>query len=208
MKQKVFGIGLNKTGTTTLGQCLARLGYRHMSCRRDLLIALREGNLETIFNEIDSFDSFEDWPYPLMHRQLFDRYPDARFILTTRSDAATWLRSLKAHSLRTPVAEHCRTLAYGHAYPHGHETDHLAFYEAHKAEVTAFFAQKSASDRLLTVCWETGDEWRKLCGFLGEDVPPEPFPRANAGSSQSVRLSTSIRNRTLAFMHRVRLRSA
>ncbi len=28
---KVFGIGLNKTGTTTLGLCLQHWGFRHKS---------------------------------------------------------------------------------------------------------------------------------------------------------------------------------
>ncbi|MHC4376201.1 MAG: hypothetical protein ACYS26_06360 [Planctomycetota bacterium] len=34
---KIFGIGLNKTGTTTLGQCGRILGLRCTSFDRDLL---------------------------------------------------------------------------------------------------------------------------------------------------------------------------
>ena len=31
---KVFGVGLQKTGTTTLGECFKMLGYKHLSYSR------------------------------------------------------------------------------------------------------------------------------------------------------------------------------
>lgn len=56
---KVFGIGLNKTGTTSLAACLEILGYRrHMSCNRDLLAGYRRGDLEPLFAAADAHDSF------------------------------------------------------------------------------------------------------------------------------------------------------
>ena len=179
--RKVFGIGLNKTGTTTLGTCLSQLGLQHMSCRHDLLIKLREGRFDEIFSVIDLYDSFEDWPYPLMYREIFERYGDsALFVLTTRRDARTWLNSLKAHSLLTNPVHHSRLLAYGYNYPHEDEVHHLDFYEQHNAEVREFFAARGASDRLLEVCWEHGDGWAELCAFLGLKTPDAPFPHANA----------------------------
>ena len=89
---KVFGIGLNKTGTKTLQRALLGLGYqRHQSCRRDLLAAYRAGRIEDVFAVTDANESFEDWPYPLLFRDLYFRYGDgARYILTTRRDAAVW----------------------------------------------------------------------------------------------------------------------
>ena len=106
---KIFGIGLNKTGTTTLAKCLDVLGCgKHVSCRGDLLAKFREGSLNEIFSVIDQNNTFEDWPWPLMYRELFFRYGDsARYILTKRSSANVWLESLKRHSLRTPVNKHC-----------------------------------------------------------------------------------------------------
>ena len=93
-KTKVIGIGLNKTGTTTLGVCMRRLGYRHLSCRRDLLKLYRTGQVDKVMAYMDGFDSFEDWPYPLMYRELWERYGDsARYILTTRASTGVWLRS-------------------------------------------------------------------------------------------------------------------
>ena len=87
-KTKVFGLGLIKTGTTTLGVCLRHLGYNHQSNRRDLLIDVRHGEFGQLFEVCDQFDSFEDWPYPLIFRELYERYGDgARYILTVRASA-------------------------------------------------------------------------------------------------------------------------
>jgi len=177
--RKIFGIGLTKTGTTTLGVCLAALGFRHLSCRRDLLVAYREGRLDEVFAAIDGHDSFEDWPYPLMYRELFERYGDrAQFVLTSRATPDLWLDSLKAHDLETDPEIHCRLLAYGFKNPRGAEGEHLAFYRHHHEAVEDFFERRSASDRLLKVCWETGDDWEELCDFLDLPIPSIPFPYA------------------------------
>jgi hypothetical protein len=177
--RKVFGIGLNKTGTKTLGAALRLLGRRHVSIRGDLLMAYRQGDLATVFAVCDANDSFEDWPFPLMYRELYERYGDtARYVLTVRRSPEVWLASLKNHALTTPVKGHSRLLAYGHAYPHGLEEEHLAIYRDHNRAVLDFFAERGASHLVRQFCWETGDGWDALCG-LGEPVPQVPFPREN-----------------------------
>jgi hypothetical protein len=178
---KVIGLGLNKTGTKTLQCALRRLGYERLaSCRRDLLLDYRNGDPEPALAVVEQHDLCEDWPYPLMYAEIFERFgPSARYVLTLRKSPSAWLDSLKAHSLRTDPDFHCRTLAYGYAYPHGAEAEHLRFYERHEREVTAFFAARGASASLLQVCWERGDGWDRLCGFLGLPAPDEPFPHEN-----------------------------
>ena len=189
-KRKVFGIGLNKTGTTTLASCLQHLGYRHMSARRDLLEAWFKRDLYPLFRVCDDFDSFEDWPYPLAYKDLFFRYGnDARYILTVRSTPKSWLESLKNHSLQTDPLKHCRLLAYGYNYPHGFEREHLKFYETHTSEVTSFFKNQGSEHLLSTVCWENGDDWAVLCDFLGEPLPLIPFPHENKMSAPRIRES-------------------
>ena len=164
MTVKVFGLGLNKTGTSTLGVCFKHFGFRHVSCRPDLLRSYRAGNLAPIWGVADAHDTFEDWPWPLMYRELYERYADcARYILTVRSSPEVWLESLKKHSLRTHPSRHCRMDAYGYNYPHGHEAEHLAAYAKHNAEVRAFFA--GCPELFLEVCWENGEGWGPLCSF-------------------------------------------
>ncbi|WNO54745.1 sulfotransferase family protein [Stakelama saccharophila] len=190
MKAKVFGIGLNKTGTTTLGQCLAQLGYRHMGYRPDLLRALYDGRTAEIFAEIDRYDSFEDWPYPLMYRELAVRYPDAKFILTVRRDPDVWLKSLRRHSLRSRPFRHARKIAYGYNYPHSAPDAHRDIYCRHNREVCEYLG-----DRVRVLCWERGDGWPELCGYLGCDMPDELFPHANAAAELPIR--RAIPNRIL-----------
>ena len=180
MITKIFGIGLNKTGTKTLGECFRILGMNHGTWRADLLAQYRAGDLHHLFDEIDAGEAFEDWPYPLIYKELLLRYGrDAQFILTRRRNAAIWLESLKRHCLRTSPTRHCRMLVYGYAYPHGVESHYLRFYTQHEHDVRQFFAQQGASDQLLEICWEDGDGWAELCAFLRRPVPDIPFPFTN-----------------------------
>jgi len=175
MTMKVFGIGMNKTGTTTLEKCLSRLGFHHHSFDLELTQAVDEGNLDPVFEVADAYDSFEDWPWPLIYEELDERYPDAKFILTTRKDSATWIDSLKRHADRTGPTEF-RDIVYGYPMPHEREAEHVQIYEEHNAEVRAYFDDR---DDFLEVCWEEKAEWEELCRFLNVPVPDKPFPHAN-----------------------------
>jgi hypothetical protein len=121
-----------------------------------------------------------------MYRELHERYggADARFILTTRASPELWLESLKTHALKTSPDTHCRLLAYGYNYPQGAEAEHLEIYRRHNEAVRRYFALYPA--QFLDVCWENGDGWEKLCGFLGRDVPDEPFPHANRTNDAAI----------------------
>ncbi|MBE9171590.1 hypothetical protein IQ216_00330 [Cyanobium sp. LEGE 06143] len=176
---KVFGIGLNKTGTTTLGVCLSRLGYRHCSFDLSLLEQVRHGDLNGLRAVVDRHDSFEDWPYPLVFEQLDHLYPGSRFILTRRRSTRAWLRSLQEHSLRTDpaIGSRSRTLAYGWPYPQLNPRAHLSLYRAHLLRVRHYFRQRPQD--LLEVCWEEQASWAPLCSFLGQPLPGVPFPHAN-----------------------------
>lgn len=177
MTRKVFGIGLNKTGTTTLGTCLKHLGYDHVSVRADLMADWAAGRFDRIFTITDAHDSFEDWPWPLMYRELAERYPDARFILTQRRSAKAWLASLEKHALRrTGLRGNPRKLAYGYLYPHYARQAHLDYYARHQSEVIAHFKAIGALDRLQVLCWESGDGWETLCSFLNQPHPQIAFP--------------------------------
>jgi len=195
-KAKIFGVGLNKTGTTTLGSCLRALGFDHLSVRRDLVKAWRAGDLETIFAEIDRHASFEDWPFPLIYRELAERYPDAKFILTVRSTPEKWLESMKSHALRIEATGDLRRAIYGAAYPQNAPERYLAFYRKHNSEVLAFLG-----DRVRQLCWETGDGWPELCSILGVPAPDVPLPWENPAARPP--LARLLRNRYFALRERV-----
>ncbi|MEM8741185.1 MAG: sulfotransferase family protein [Pseudomonadota bacterium] len=181
---KVFGIGFHKTGTSSLRQALRLLGYNHHPYRPVLTRALAQGDMAALFDAAEAFDSFEDWPWPLVWRALDDRYGDAaRFVLTRRASAEIWLDSLKSHAERSAGGGFARRMAYGHAFPHGQERAHLDTYHAHLDAVRRHFAVPERAHRFTELCWEAGDGWPELCSFLGEAPPESGFPHANAKSA-------------------------
>lgn len=179
---KVFGIGWAKTGTTTLGSCLEVLGYSHKGQDLDLVYDVKAGNLERIFSAVDRFDSFEDWPWILLYRELDRRHPNSKFILTVR-ETDRWWRSYANHvttrGARPDIGE-IRKIIYGYEDALQHTQDYVERYKRHNDEVLRYFAGRP--DDLLVVNWENGDGWPKLCRFLGKPIPSQPLPHANIGS--------------------------
>lgn len=194
---KVFGIGFQRTGTSTLGAALRRLGFRHLSHTTALMKAHAAGRDSVVDAAAAAFDSFDDWPWPLVWRRMWDIYgPEARYVLTVRRDSAAWVESLKRHAERAAPGGRLREVVYGHAYPHGREAAHVAVYEAHNAAVRAFFAEPERRGVFAEFCWEAGQGWPELCGFLGLPVPRRRFPHVNAsGAAQTdpARLAENLR---------------
>jgi hypothetical protein len=59
--RKVFGIGMNKTGTTTLKACLEQLGYTVCGPDLELLRYVNRGELGSVFEFAENYDGFQDW---------------------------------------------------------------------------------------------------------------------------------------------------
>jgi len=188
---KIICVGLNKTGTTTLKDCLVYLGFTHYKFNRQLLMDFRHRNdFSRIFEVADKYDSFSDWPWCLIYKQLDERYPGSKFILTVRKDPQVWLRSLKRHSLHTKPLKNCSKLAYGYHYPNWHEQEHLETYEKHTREVIDYFKDRPRD--FIVLSWEDGDGWRKLCDFLGKAAPNIPLPYRNRAKPLKINLTTVI----------------
>lgn len=97
--QKVFGIGLGKTGTLSLANALKLLGYRAGHYAEALLaLQYRSGRLEPRFDAIAHWDALADIPIAATYKTLDQEFPDSKFILTVREQEA-WLASSERHSL-------------------------------------------------------------------------------------------------------------
>ncbi|MFH0946079.1 MAG: sulfotransferase family protein [Planctomycetota bacterium] len=187
---KVVGIGLNRTGTTTLGVCMRHWGKRHLSCDPTAFRYLEEGNMEALLDVMEGYDSFEDWPWPLAYREIDERFPDSRFILTKRRTAEAWYESLCRHALKTGPTRY-RLHVYGSEMPQPRREEHLRFYHEHNRKVEEYFRDRPG--KLLTVCWEDGDGWEELARFLDLEVPDIPFPHANRSPSLFQRMLKRVR---------------
>ncbi|MEO5905831.1 MAG: sulfotransferase family protein, partial [Saprospiraceae bacterium] len=122
MINKVFGIGLSKTGTSTLGEALNLLGIRTIHYPDDpvTLAELRSGNFR--LSILNHFQAVVDTPVVSYYAQLDQVYPGSKFILTIR-DMDSWLTSVQKHwetsatftnqPLRKQFQEFIRTAVYG-----------------------------------------------------------------------------------------------
>ena len=180
-KYKVFGVGLQKSGTSTLRECLSILGYDFARLHKRVFYDARAGRFEAIYPLLDAHEAFTGLAPPYLYEQAFERYGDSmRAVLTTRKSSEKWLKSLTSHMERRSVFGNRINLdIYGYLYPKGREHDYIAYYEAHNQAVRDYFAKQNASDKLLEVCWESGEGWTELCAFLGEPARADGIPHSN-----------------------------
>ncbi len=178
--QKVFGVGFHKTGTTSLAAALYMLGYNVCGYfgNRDTDIATTA--VETAFDLADRYDAAQDTPWPVLYRELDERYPNSRFILTIRP-SDQWVASVVKHFKRHRIPSH--EWIYGVPTAADNEATYVERYERHNAEVIEYFADRPES--LLVMDLGRGDGWDELCPFLDLRVPTEPFPTQNTAQQKS-----------------------
>lgn len=182
----IFGIGLSKTGTTSLNHALEVLGYKafHMP-----------PITQTTENKINfappwwiwKYDALTDLSAAVLFRTLDAQFPNARFIYTTR-DTEKWLASCQRHfspelaaMRRVQGNDWMNTLCdafYGsHLFD---EPQYRRAYETHDAAVKKHFQGRSD---ILEYDLTAGEGWAPLCEFLGHSVPDLAFPRTNVARS-------------------------
>ncbi|MFK7889530.1 MAG: sulfotransferase [Granulosicoccus sp.] len=182
MTPRVVGIGLNKTATKSLAQCMEAIGYWNKSYCLHAFTLYQQKNWPALFDIMDNYNSFEDWPWPLMYREIEQHYPDARFILTTRASPDIWYRSLCKMAVRMGPLSQFEKHIYGYSMPQGRREEHLQFYNRHNAEVREYFADKPG--KLLEVCFDEGVQMSTLCTFL--DAPENDFQVPHENRSEPV----------------------
>lgn len=188
-RSKVFCIGFQKTGTTSMSKALNMLGYKVRSVfAHELPLAeLSESYVALGLDIARKYDAVEDMPWPLMFRELDREFPGSKFILTYR-ETNKWFASIRDHFGRGPAV--LQQLTYGEdaPYPVGNEERYREVYEAHNRQVCAYFAERPSD--LLVMNLEEGHGWTELCDFLRiEEVPDGPFICANTRSEREARHS-------------------
>jgi hypothetical protein len=176
---KIFGIGLSKTGTTSLAQALTLLGFK----TRDYpgLTHYAPGDLSSIAPVLlEEHDALTDTPIPSFYRELDARYPDARFILTLR-ERQGWLNSCKKQFTQKLAEKqneaHNRLFMDLYDCTVFDEEKFAAGYDRFVQGVLDHFRDRPG--KLLTLNVTGGDGWEQLCPFLDRPIPDVPFPKAN-----------------------------
>jgi hypothetical protein len=174
---KIFGIGLQKTGTTTLGDCLKQFGFRHSSYNRRAAWYLRKGCDHKLKEIMDLYDSFEDEPWAHTYKLADSLYPDAKFILTVRNSAEKWYQSICNHCDRIPFNEH-REFFFDSILPRENRSEYIKAYEEHILEAQEYF--KGREDKLLILDWTQDNALASLGHFLNVDCSKMDVPKSNA----------------------------
>ena len=178
---KVVGIGLPKTGTTSLGYCMRRFGFKHRTFDMNLAVKVKRNQIAEVLSEAERHESFEDWPWFVLYREFDRKFPKSKFILTIRKDTATYVKSLMGHHEREGIRNENFVKPSWWDEVHGMEPANWDYeysarrYEQHNRDVLAYFGDRIGRD-LLVVCWEKGDGWAELSRFLNKQTPHEPFP--------------------------------
>ena len=192
---RIFGIGLTRTGTTSLTAALRILGYTtchfpdDAATRAEMARFLRERPRRLRLSVLDDVDAATDTPIACAFAALDSGYPGSRFILTVR-ERASWLSScarfwssvVLPHLQRHPsddfsvYARAINRAVYG---IDGFDADAFSrAYDAHVEAVHRHFRHRPAQLLVLDICG--GDGWKPLCDFLGvSSVPSVPFPHEN-----------------------------
>lgn len=184
-EQKVFGLGLSKTGTSSLTEALNILGVPtiHYPYDEQTLKELRAGNYR--LSLLEKFQGITDIPVAPFYPQLDQAFPGSKFILTVR-EKESWLRSCEVHwQLLMQWWENFPEFKTFHEFisacTYGvieYSRDRFSFvYDTHVANVRAYFKDRSDDLLIMNIC--AGEGWEKLCTFLGSDQPDAQFPHAN-----------------------------
>jgi len=164
---KVFCIGYNKTGTTTVGKSFELLGYRNSSFNSKVWKQYyAKGEIDKILKYTAKFDSFDDLPWLKedMIPVLDKTFPNSKFVYLTR-DEKSWKKSY--YSWRYKV--------FGQ-YPDVEKA--WEQYKKHERFVHEYFKDRDPGDFIvLDVRDEKG--FKKLADFLGANTNIEKFPTYN-----------------------------
>jgi len=163
---KVFCIGYNKTGTTTVGKSLEILGFRNSSFNKTVWRKYyKTGDLEKIIKYTSRFESFDDLPWlkediiPIMDK----KFPNSKFIYLER-DETSWKSSFKNWNIK--VTGKAPNVEVG-----------WEKYLKHRLFVFSYF--KGREDDLLVLQVNDPNGFKKLGEFLGRKSPQLNFPHFN-----------------------------
>ena len=198
MKYKVFGIGAMKTGLTTLGECLRILGFELQYFSAKGLNEYATNEYLSIEKMLDEHNAFVDLPWLLMYQELYDRYPDAKFILTVR-DENDWYSSFWWHLLKIGGSFKWTKLIAGKNSKIIHTKKGkdvtISLYQNHNQKVKEFFSDKPGS--LLVIDITKENDWQAICRFLDFSIPQSFFPHKNKRKGW-------LYNKLLNYLHRVK----
>jgi len=188
VKEKIFVIGANKTGTTSMTKALNILGYN--LCPEDIMFTKNskyltealKNNYTPLFELVKKYDAFEDrpWNHTDFYKTLNEKFPSLKFIMTIR-DTKNWIDSYLRWNKKIKLRDHwiyplVSKVCYGNEDFLSDLENMEKKYEDRNKEIIEYFKD---SNNLLIIDLEKNEGWEKLCNFLNIKVPNKEFPHEN-----------------------------
>ena len=176
---KVFCLGFQKTGTTSIEWVLQDMGYQVAKAYKQsdakFSKMLENRDLSEIKRVSELFDAFQDIPWFIFYKEFDQWYPNSKFILTIR-DSASWWNSFLRY-FRTEYYPLFRSV-YGFNNPVGHKEGLVSRFEKHNHEVIQYFINRP--DDLLVIDVGEKRALEKVSKFLGKETSYDKMPHKNA----------------------------
>ena len=219
----VIGAGLPKTGTASLKQALEELlgnkcyhmyeflsseGQTHVQFWNKTLYdeaKLTDDDWRNFFEEIANVNATVDYPAALFYKSILKAYPNAKVILTVRSNPSLWFESYKntinafnkessrwwnpnfiLNGKNTGKSKFCYSIAHKPVPEFGQSIEE-AVIEGEERAINFYsnwiedVRKTVPGDQLLEFNAEEG--WGPLCTFLGLPQPNHEYPRVNDRAS-------------------------
>jgi hypothetical protein len=201
----VFGIGNNKTGTTSLTAAMRGLGYilGNQRTAEKLIDDWAKRDFSRIVEHCKTAQFFQDVPFskPYTFIVLDHEFPGSKFILTVRDSPEQWYSSLITYHAkmwgkdgRVPTKEDLQQAVYiekGGPWranrflydtpendPYNKETL-IQHYVDHNKNVEEYFRHRPGDLLILNV--SDNNAYLTLCDFLDVEPLLESFPWKNRG---------------------------
>lgn len=205
-KHKVFCIGYNKTGTTSMAKALKGLGYRvGVQADAERLMddwAIRD--FRRIVRYCKTADAFQDVPFSLdfTYEVLDYAFPGSKFILTVRNSPEEWAESYRRFlgkmfgTAELPTIDQVKSSRYvaegwmwrlvQNVYGIDETSFHdfsiyKAHYVDHNKRVLEYFTRRPAD--LLVLNLANPSSMKSLCAFLGVKYTGQVMPHKNKASA-------------------------
>lgn len=190
---KLIGVGVHRTGTSSVQMALGYLGFNayhgrslwwHLDHAKEWMKLLRTEPSARRLRFLHAFDAIAgDWPAFCFWEKLCAHWPDAKVLLTVR-DPEVWATSFErtiaqsTDEARMSTADNTRLARAalwepGAIWEHTDRASLIAAYNRHNQMVQ----ETIAPERLLVM--DVKDGWGRLAEHVGMETPDIPFPNLN-----------------------------
>ena len=180
-KIKIFGVGLPKSGTTSIRSALRILGFKSYGAnagQNGFILKKQLLNKNFKLKFLNKFNVLYNFASAVFYKELDQVYPNSKFILNIR-DKELWLASSEKWFAKYPGLSPVSKMLFPKLYGcrKFNKDKFSAMYDKHIENVLIYFADRPQDLLVINVC--NGDGWEKLCPFFGLDQPNVEFPWEN-----------------------------